>query len=77
MVREKLTGYLSAERLPILERMVEVESCEDARPVNLVEPVFRIFESMSMHSVIKYCAVNNNVYFASTEEVRHQIGHCT
>ena len=75
MVLKKLIGHLSAERLPILKRVIEVKPGKNARPVNLVKPVSRIFKCVGMDAVAEDRAVDNNMHFASAEEVRYQTGN--
>src|SRR4051794_6762657 len=52
--------------------MIEMETGEDARPVNLVQPVPSIFERMRVDA-IGQSRLHHHVYFVRSEVVRNQM----
>jgi hypothetical protein len=41
-----LRGHLPSERTAVLHGMMKMKSCQDARPVHLLEPILGAVESM-------------------------------
>jgi hypothetical protein len=48
-----------------------MKSREDARPAHFIEPIAHIFEGVRTRAVGENTAVDDHVYFAGVEVIRH------